>query len=173
MTATAVESSSELRYDDDHIRQILKSVRVIAMVGASANWVRPSNFAMKYLKGKGFRVIPVNPGASGQTIWGETVYASLADIPDRFDMVDIFRSSDTVGPIVDEAIELAPANGIRGIWMQLGVRNAAAAARAEKAGLTVVMNRCPKIEYGRLFGELSWSGVNSGIISAKRPRMRP
>ncbi|MCC7017301.1 MAG: CoA-binding protein [Rhodospirillales bacterium] len=173
MTAQAAEPSAELRYDDDHLRQILKSVRVIAMVGASANWVRPSNFAMKYLQGKGFRVIPVNPGAAGQTIWGETVHASLADIPDRFDMVDIFRSSDAAGPIVDEAIKLAPAKGTRVIWMQIGVRNDAAAARAEKAGLTVVMNRCPKIEYGRLFGELSWSGVNSGIVSAKRPRMRP
>ncbi|MEK7245279.1 MAG: CoA-binding protein [Pseudomonadota bacterium] len=173
MTATAAEPSSELRYSDDHIRQILKSVRVIAMVGASPNWVRPSNFAMKYLKGKGFRVIPVNPGAAGQTIWGETAYASLSDIPDRFDVVDIFRASEAAGPIVDEAIRLAPEKGIKVIWMQLGVRNDAASGRAEKAGLTVVMNRCPKIEYGRLFGELSWSGVNSGIVSAKRPRMRP
>lgn len=173
MTTTAAEPSSELRYEDDHICQILKSVRVIAMVGASPNWVRPSNFAMKYLQGKGYRVIPVNPGAAGQKIWGELVYASLADIPNRFDMVDIFRSSDAAGPIVDEAIKLAPAKNIRVIWMQLGVRNDAAAARAEKAGLAVVMNRCPKIEYGRLFGELSWSGVNSGIVSAKRPRMRP
>ena len=169
----AAEPASELRYDDDHIRRILKSVRAIAMVGASPNWVRPSNFAMKYLQGKGFRVIPVNPGAAGQKIWGETVYASLADIPDSFDMVDVFRSSDAAGPIVDEAIRLAPAKGIRVIWMQLGVRNDAAAARAEKAGLAVVMNRCPKIEYGRLFGELSWSGVNSGIVSAKRPKMGP
>lgn len=173
MTARAAEPSSELRYDDDHIRQILKSVRTIAMVGASPNWVRPSNFAFKYLQGKGYRIIPVNPGAAGQTIWGETAYASLSDIPDRFDMVDIFRSSDAAGSIVDEAIELAPAKGIKVIWMQLGVRNDAAASRAEKAGLTVVMNRCPKIEYGRLFGELSWAGINSGIVSAKRPRMRP
>ena len=173
MTARAAAPASELRYDDDYIRQILKSVRVVAMVGASPNWVRPSNFAMKYLQSKGFRVIPVNPGAAGQAIWGETAYASLSDIPERFDMVDIFRSSDAAGPIVDEAIKLAPAKGIKVIWMQLGVRNDAAAARAEKAGLAVVMNRCPKIEYGRLFGELSWSGVNSGIVSAKRPRLRP
>ena len=173
MTARAAEPSSELRYDDDLIRHILKSARVIAMVGASANWVRPSNFAMKYLQGKGYRVIPVNPGAAGQKIWGEMTYASLGLIPDRFDMVDIFRTSDAAGTIVDEAIKLAPVKGIKVIWMQLGVRNDAAASRAEKAGLTVVMNRCPKIEYGRLFGELSWSGVNSGIVSAKRPRMRP
>jgi predicted CoA-binding protein len=171
MSLPATPPASELRYEDDHIRQILRGVRVIAMVGASPNWVRPSNFAMKYLQGKGFRVIPVNPGAVGQKIWGETVYATLADIPDKFDMVDIFRSSEAAGAIVDEAIKLAPAKGIRVIWMQLGVRDDAAGTRAEKAGLTVVMNRCPKIEYGRLFGELSWSGVNSGIVSAKRPRM--
>ena len=170
---TAPKTSSELRYDDDHIREILRTVRTIAMVGASANWVRPSNFAMKYLQGKGYRVIPVNPGAAGQTIWGETAYASLADIPDRFEMVDIFRASDAAGPIVDEAIALAAAKGTEVIWMQLGVRDDKAAARAEKAGLAVVMNRCTKIEYGRLFGELSWAGVNSGIVSAKRPRMRP
>jgi len=173
MNPQAAAPGAELRYDDDFIRRILKSTRVIAMVGASANWVRPSNFAMKYLQGKGYRVIPVNPGAAGQTIWGETAYASLADIPDNYDLVDIFRSSEAAGPIVDEAIRFAPAKGIRAIWMQLGVRNDSAAARAEKAGLTVVMNRCPKIEYGRLFGELSWSGVNSGIVSAKRPKMRP
>jgi predicted CoA-binding protein len=173
MNQPAAAPASELRYDDDLIRRILKTTRVIAMVGASPNWVRPSNFAMKYLQGKGYRVIPVNPGAAGQKIWGETVYASLADIPENYDLVDIFRSSDAAGPIVDEAIRLAPAKGIRAVWMQLGVRNDAAGARAEKAGLTVVMNRCPKIEYGRLFGELSWSGVNSGIVSAKRPKSRP
>lgn len=172
-TSGAAEPASDLNYDDDQIRRILKSVRTLAMVGASPNWVRPSNFAMKYLQGKGYRVIPVNPGAAGQKIWGEPVYASLADIPETFDMVDIFRASDAAGAIVDETIRLAPAKGIRVIWMQIGVRNDAAAARAEKAGLTVIMNRCPKIEYGRLFGELSWSGVNSGIVSAKRPRMRP
>lgn len=173
MTASPAEAPPELVYADDHIRQILRSVRTIAMVGASANWVRPSNFAMKYLQGKGFRVIPINPGIAGQKILGETVYASLSDIPDRFEMVDVFRSSEAAGPIVDETIKLAPAKGIKVIWMQLGVRNDAAARRAEAAGLAVVMNRCPKIEYGRLFGELSWSGVNSGVISAKRPKMRP
>lgn len=173
MTAPPAEAPPELVYADDHIRRILRSMHTVAMVGASANWVRPSNFAMKYLQGKGFRVIPVNPGVAGQKILGETVYASLSDIPDRFEMVDVFRASEAAGPIVDEAIKLAPAKGIKVIWMQLGVRNDAAARRAEAAGLAVVMNRCPKIEYGRLFGELSWSGVNSGIISAKRPKMRP
>jgi predicted CoA-binding protein len=159
-----------LRYDDAEIEGILRSVRTIALVGASPNWVRPSNFAMKYLIGKGYRVIPVNPGQAGKTIHDEPCYASLSDIPDKFDMVDIFRSSEAAGPIVDEAIELAPVKGISVIWMQLGVRNDAAAERARAAGLSVVMDRCPKIEYGRLFGELSWSGGKSGVISAKRPR---
>ena len=159
------------RYDDTYIRDILRASRTIAMVGASPNWVRPSYFAMKYLIGKGYRVIPVNPGHAGKAIVDEPCYATLADIPGNFDMVDIFRSSEAAGAVVDEAIELAPERGIRVIWMQLGVRNDAAAERARAAGLDVIMDRCPKIEYGRLFGELSWSGVNSGVISAKRPRL--
>jgi predicted CoA-binding protein len=161
-----------LVYPDTLILRILREVRTIAMVGASPNWVRPSFFAMKYLQEKGYRVIPVNPGAAGQEILGERVYASLKDIPDPFEMVDIFRNSDAAGPIVDEAIALASAKGIKVVWMQLGVRNDAAAARAEAAGLTVVMDRCPKIEFGRLHHELSWSGINSGVISSKRPRLR-
>jgi predicted CoA-binding protein len=164
-------SPPPLHYDDADLLRILKDVRVIAMVGASANWVRPSNFAMKYLKGKGFRVIPVNPGQAGKEILGEMTYASLSDIPGRFDMVDVFRASDAAGAIVDEAIKIAADKGIRVIWMQLGVRDDAAARRAKAAGLTVVMDRCPKIEYGRLFGELSWSGVNSRIVSSKRPKL--
>lgn len=167
----APSSPPPLHYDDELLRRTLKDVRVIAMVGASPNWVRPSNFAMKYLQGKGFRVIPVNPGHAGKKILGETVYASLRDIPDRFDMVDVFRASASAAAIVDEAIGLAADKGIRTIWMQLGVRDDAAAKRAEAAGLRVIMNRCPKIEYGRLFGELSWSGVNSRIISSKRPKL--
>jgi uncharacterized protein len=158
--------TEDLDYADADIRRILREVRVIAMVGASPSWNRPSHFAMKYLQAKGFRVIPVNPGAEGQTILGEKVHARLADIPDRVDMVDIFRNSEAAGPLADEAIAI----GARVLWMQLGVRNDAAAARAEAAGLTVVMNRCPKIEYGRLFGELSWAGVDTGVISARRPR---
>lgn len=162
-----------LHYDDATLRRILTGVRTIAMVGASPNWVRPSNFAMKYLKGKGFRVIPVNPGEAGTQIMGETTYARLSDIPDRFDMVDVFRASAQAGAVVDDAIRLAPEKSIRVVWMQIGVRDDAAAARGEAAGLTVIMDRCPKIEYGRLFGELSWSGVNSRIVSAKRPRLAP
>ncbi len=147
-------------YSDAKIRGILATVRTIAMVGASTNWNRPSYFVMKYLQGKGYRVIPVNPVAAGQDLQGERVYASLRDIPDKIDMVDIFRASDAVPPIVEDAIAI----GARVVWMQLGIRNDAAAEHAEAAGLEVIMNRCPKIEFGRLGGELSWSGVNSNII---------
>jgi predicted CoA-binding protein len=154
-------------YTDDYLRGILKSVRVIAMVGASEHWNRPSFFAMKYLQDKGYRVIPVNPQAKGEEILGEKVYNDLAEIPEKIDMVDIFRRADAVAPIVDQAI----AKGATVVWMQLGVRHDAAAAKAEAAGLTVVMNRCPKIEYSRLHGELAWSGVNTGIISSKRRKL--
>ncbi|MSO74488.1 MAG: CoA-binding protein [Alphaproteobacteria bacterium] len=154
-------------YSDEYLRDILASVRVIAMVGASTNWNRPSYFVMKYLQAKGFRIIPVNPGVAGQEILGETVYATLADIPVKVDMVDIFRRADQVGPVVDEAIKI----GAKVVWMQLTVRNDEAAAKAEAAGLKVVMNRCPKIEFGRLSGELSWGGINSEIISSKRRRL--
>jgi len=167
----AADNAGPLHYEDDVVRKILRGIRTIAMVGASPKWVRPSNFAMKYLQGKGYMVIPVNPGQAGKEILGETVYASLSDIPVPFDMVDVFRSSAAAGPIVDEAIQLAEEKGIKVVWMQLGVRNDEAAARGEEAGLTVIMDRCPKIEYGRLFGELSWSGVNSGIITAKRRKL--
>ena len=152
-------------YTDAKIRRILSTVRVIALVGASANWNRPSYFVMKYLQGKGYRVIPVNPANAGKEMLGETVYASLRDIPDKVDMVEVFRASDQVPPVVDDAIAI----GAKVVWMQLGVRNDAAAAAAEAAGIEVIMNRCPKIEYGRLGGELSWSGVNSGIIRNTPP----
>lgn len=152
------------RYDDDYIRQILRETKVIAMVGASSNWNRPSYFAMKYLQKKGFRVIPVNPRDAGGEILGEKVYGSLAEIPDKIDMVDIFRNSEAAGPIADQAIDV----GAKVVWMQLGVRNDAAAGRAEAAGLKVVMNRCPKIEFGRLSREIGWMGINTGVISSKR-----
>jgi len=151
-------------YSDDHLRQILREVRLIAMVGASPDWNRPSYFAMKYLQDKGFRVIPVNPKVAGGTILGELVYADLADLPLVPDMVDIFRNSAAAGPLSDQAIAL----GAKVVWMQLGVRHEEAAARAEAAGLRVIMNRCPKIEYMRLFGELGWQGINTGVLTSRR-----
>lgn len=152
------------RYDDLYLRRILRDTKTIAMVGASANWNRPSYFAMKYLLDRGYKVIPVNPAAAGQEILGQKVYGTLAELPQKVDMVDIFRNSDAAGPITDEAI----ARGAKVVWMQLGVVNDAAAKRAEKAGLKVVMNRCPKIEHSRLAGTIEWHGIASGVITAKK-----
>lgn len=151
-------------YDDSFIEQILNEVRSIAMVGASANEMRPSYFAMLYLQKKDYRVHPINPRYVGQTILGERVYSSISELSDPPDMVQIFRRSEDVPPIVDEAIEAKA----KVIWMQLGVWHDEAAARATDAGLKVVMDRCPKIEYGRLFGEIGWLGVNRGVLSGKR-----
>ena len=151
-------------YSDAFIRTILRDCKVIAMVGASANWNRPSYFAMKYLQQKGYRVIPVNPGQAGKEILGETVYAGLGDIPVPVDMVDVFRNSAAAGALVDDAIA-SPATVF---WLQLGVVNHAAADKAEASGMKVVMNRCPKIEYARLSGELGWNGINSRVVSAKK-----
>jgi uncharacterized protein len=156
-------------YTDEYVAGILRAARTIAMVGASATTNRPSYFAMKYLIAKGYRVVPVNPGLVGQEILGQRVYASLAEVPPLVDIVDIFRSSEAALEIAREAIRLKDHLGIKVVWMQLGVRNATAAAEAEAAGLKVVMNRCPKIEYGRLSGEIGWAGVNAGAISSKRP----
>ncbi len=161
-----------LTYPDSLIRGILQRTRTIAVVGASANWNRPSTFVLKYMQGKGYRCIPVNPGLAGQQLAGETVYASLRDIPEPVDLVDVFRAAEHVGPIAEDAIAI----GAKVLWMQLSVRNDEAAALAEAAGLTVVMNRCVKIEFGRLGGELSWFGVNSGLIRnrpAEAPQTRP
>jgi len=160
---------SHERYSDEYIAEILGRARVIAMVGASATNNRPSYFAMKYLLGKGYHVIPVNPGLAGQQILGQPVFAGLADVPPPVDIVDIFRGSAAALEIAREAIRLKDALGIKVVWMQLGVRNDAAAAEAEAAGLQVVMNRCPKIEYGRLSGEIGWAGVSGGGISSRRP----
>lgn len=154
-------------YPDDYIRSILSSVKTIAMVGASANEVRPSFFVMKYLLAKGYRVIPVNPGQAGKNILGQLTYARLADIPDPIGMVDVFRASDAVPAIVDEVLALNPLPKV--IWTQLTVRNDDAARKAEASGIQVVMNRCPKIEYARLCGEIGWSGVNSRVLSSKKP----
>jgi predicted CoA-binding protein len=153
-------------YDDNYIRSILNSVKTIAMVGASPVNVRPSYFAFKYLAQRGYDMIPVNPGQVGKALVGKPFVASLRDIDRPIDMVDIFRNSDAALALVEEALSLTPLPKV--IWMQLGVRNDKAAAMAEAAGLKVVMNRCPKIEYGRLSSEISWMGVNSRTLSAKR-----
>jgi uncharacterized protein len=163
--------SERLSYSNAKIRRILERVSTIAMVGASPTWNRPSYFAMKYMQKKGYRVIPVNVRAAGGEILGEPVYASLAEVPGPIDMVQIFRNSEAAGPITDEAIALAGEKGIKVVWMQLTVHNDEAAARAEAAGLEVVMDRCPKIEFARLNAELSWGGFNSGIITSRRRRV--
>ena len=157
------------RYTDALMASVLGSVRSIAMVGASANPARPSSLVLRYLVAHGYRVFPVNPGLTGGHIMGLPVHARLADVPEPVDMVDVFRNSESAGSVVDEALALEPRPRV--VWMQLGVRNEAAAARAEAAGLTVIMDRCPKIEFGRLSGEIGWSGVNSRVLSAKRPRL--
>lgn len=155
-------------YDDLYIRGILNTVKTIAMVGVSANTSRPSYFAFKYLLERGYRVIPVNPGLAGQNLLGRMAYATLLDIPEPVDMVDVFRASQHVVPVVTQALQMQPRPQV--IWMQLGVRNDEAAQLAEANGLKVVMNRCPKIEYGRLSSEISWMGVNSRTLSAKRAK---
>jgi predicted CoA-binding protein len=156
-------------YSDALIRRILRDeVKTIAMVGASPDEMRPSYFAMKYLLEKGFNIIPVNPRAAGGEILGQKVYASISDVPAPVDMVDIFRNSDAAGPITDEAIANKDRLGLKVLWMQLGVINEEARERAEKAGLTVIMNRCPKIEYGRLSGEIGWMGINRRTIDNRK-----
>jgi predicted CoA-binding protein len=154
-------------YSDDYIRGILNTVKTIAMVGASEKESRPSYFAFKYLLEHGYRMIPVNPGHAGETMLGQKICARLSDIPEPVDIVDIFRASKYALPIVQEALTLKPRPQV--IWMQLGVRNDEAAALAEANGMKVVMNRCPKIEYGRLSSEIAWIGVNTRTLSAKKP----
>jgi uncharacterized protein len=156
-------------YDDGYIRGILNTVKTIAMVGASRKDNRPSYFAFKYLLERGYAMIPVNPGQAGQELLGRRIYARLLDIPEPVDMVDIFRAAQYAVPIVEEALTMQPRPRV--IWMQLGVRNDEAAALAEANGLKVVMNRCPKIEYGRLSSEISWMGVNSRTITSKRAKV--
>jgi predicted CoA-binding protein len=157
------------QYSDELIKSILRSTKTIAMVGASGNSVRPSYFAMKYLLDKGFIVHPINPGLEGKEILGQKVYASLKDVPAPIDMVDIFRNSDAALGIVEEALAEKDRLGLKIIWMQLGVINEDAAAKARDAGLTVIMDRCPKIEYGRMSGEIGWMGVNRRLIDNRKP----
>lgn len=152
-------------YTDAYIRNLLVRHRTIALVGASPKLSRPSYFVMKYLLAKGFEVIPVNPGHAGKSILDRHVFGTLLDIPQPVEIVDIFRTSDAALPITKDGIAI----GAKVIWMQLGVRNEEAARLAERAGLRVVMNRCPKIEYGRLSGEIGWAGVNSRLLSSRRP----
>lgn len=159
-------------YSDAYLRRLLNGIRSIAVVGASPKWNRPSYFVMKYLQEKGYRIFPINPGVAGQEILGERVYASLEEVPESFDMVDIFRNSEVAGAVTDQAIALKAEKNIKAVWMQLTVRNDAAARRAEAAGLKMVMDRCPKIEFGRLNSELSWGGFNSKVITAKRRKVR-
>jgi uncharacterized protein len=156
-------------YSDAYIRGVLNTVKSIAMVGISPKDNRPSYFAFKYLLERGYTMIPVNPGQAGKEILGRTVYARLAEIPGPVDMVDVFRAPRYAEALVEEALTLKPRPQV--IWMQLGVRNDAAAAKAEAGGMKVVMNRCPKIEYGRLSSEIGWIGVNSGTITSKRARL--
>lgn len=155
-------------YDDSYIRGILNTDKTIAMVGVSANVIRPSYFAFKYLLERGFRMIPVNPGLT-RDLLGQKAYGSLLDIPEPVDMVDIFRSSQYAPAIVEEALKMQPRPHV--IWMQLGIRNDDAARRAEANGLKVVMNRCPKIEYGRLSSEIGWMGVNTRTLTAKKAKL--
>ena len=165
--ATAPEqrmTEQPLTYDDTFIRRILETTKRIAMVGVSPNDMRPSYFAMLYLQNKGYVIDPINPRSAGEKILGRTVYASLDDLPEPPDMVDVFRKSADVPPIADAAIRL----GAKTLWLQLGVRHDEAAAKAEAAGLQVVQNRCPKIEHGRLFGEIGWLGVNRRTISGRK-----
>jgi len=153
-------------YDDSYIRGILNTVKTIAMVGASEKENRPSYFAFKYLLERGYKMIPVNPGHAGEDMLGQRIYARLADIPEPVDMIDIFRGPQYALAIVQEALALKTRPSV--IWMQLGVRNDEAAALAEANGMKVVMNRCPKIEYGRLSSEIAWMGVNTRTLSSKK-----
>jgi uncharacterized protein len=156
-------------YPDNYIRGILNTVKSIAMVGVSPKDNRPSYFAFKYLLERGYRMIPVNPGQAGGEILGQKVYAKLADIPEPVDMVDIFRATKYVPGVVAEVLALTPRPSV--IWMQLGVRDDEAAKIAEAAGLKVVMNRCPKIEYGRLSSEIAWMGVNTRTLSSQKAKL--
>ncbi|MEL6277504.1 MAG: CoA-binding protein [Pseudomonadota bacterium] len=157
-------------YSDAYLKRILTETKTIAAVGVSRNEIRPSHYVARYLKTKGFTVLPVNPTQAGETVFGETILSEMSEIPadrDPIDMVDVFRNSEAAGQVVDDALEALLERGLRTIWMQIGVINHEAAARAEAKGVQVVMNRCPKIEYQRLFGELRIGGFNTGQISSR------
>ncbi len=156
-----------MTYSDEFLRRILKRTKTVAIVGVSAKQIRPSFYVARYLQLKGYRIVPVNPGLAGQTLLGETVFADVKSVPHDIDMVDIFRRSEAVPAIVEEALARWPE--LQTLWMQIGVEHAGAAAAAEARGVDVVQNRCPKIEYQRLFGELRMGGFNTGVISSKLP----
>ena len=156
------------KYDDSYIRGIMHDVKSVAIVGASPKDNRPSHFVVKYLAERGYKVFPINPGQGGREIAGIKAYAKLSDVPEPIDMIDVFRSSDAVPGVLEEALKLPALPKV--FWMQLSVRNDEAAKRAEAAGMRVVMDRCPKIEYGRLSGEINWAGVNTRKLSSKRPK---
>jgi len=157
------------QYPDTLIKQILRSVKTIAMVGASGNEIRPSYFAMMYLLNKGYKVVPVNPGMAGKTILGQTVYASLKDVPAPVDMVDIFREAKYAPDIARETVAEKDRLGVKVLWMQLSVISPEAEKIAQEADLTVIMNRCPKIEHGRFSGEMGWLGINRKVIDNRKP----
>ena len=157
-------------YSDAYIRDILTSVKSVAMIGASANKVRPSYFVSSYLIAKGYDVYPVNPGQAGKEIAGAMTYSSLADLPEPVDMIDVFRGNDALPGIVSEIMAMPQLPKV--VWLQLGIRDDAIAAALEMAGIQVIQNRCPKIEYGRHCGEIAWVGYNRRIISAKKPILK-
>ncbi|APG46317.1 CoA-binding protein [Phaeobacter porticola] len=152
-------------YSDTHLKDILTRSKTIAIVGVSLNPVRPSYYVARYLALKGYRVLPINPGHAGKMLFGQTIHARLSEITEPVHMVDVFRRSEVVPPIVDEALEVC--KGLQTIWMQIGVEHADAATKAEAQDINVIQNRCPKIEYQRLFGELRMGGFATGIISSK------
>ncbi|MDD9909688.1 MAG: CoA-binding protein [Ahrensia sp.] len=158
------------RYADADIRSVLKSVKTIAIIGASANPNRPSYFVAKYMASKGYEIFPINPGQAGKEIAGAMTYASLADLPAPVDMIDIFRRAEALPGIVREIMQMGDLPKV--VWMQLGIRDDAIASALEMAGITVIQNRCPKIEYARLCGEIGWTGFNRGTISAKKPKLQ-
>jgi len=159
------------KYDDNYIRGILNTVKNVAIVGASPGENRPSMFVVKYLTERGYKVFPINPGRAGELIGGQKTYARLVDVQEKIDMVDVFRNSENVPPILDETLTLTHRPNV--FWMQQGVRNDEVATKAEAAGMKVVMDRCPKIEYGRLSGEINWVGVNTRTLSSRRAQRLP
>ncbi|MEM8749756.1 MAG: CoA-binding protein [Pseudomonadota bacterium] len=164
-----MNSSDHDHYSDAHLRGILKSVRSIAMIGASANTVRPSYFVAKYMTAKGYELFPINPGQAGNLIAGAMTYASLTDLPGPVDMIDIFRRSEALPGIVSEIMRMPELPKV--VWLQLGIRDDAIASALEMAGITVIQDRCPKIEYARLCGEIGWTGFNRKTISSRKPKL--